>query len=205
MRLAILGASGHGKVVADTAELLGHECVFFDDAWPSKTHNGAWLIVGDTQHLESRLADFTGVVVAIGNNRIRQQKIQHFRTLNVNLPTLIHPSAVISSHAAIGDGSVVFAQAVVNASSSIGCGVILNTGCTVDHDCEVQDFAHISPGAHLAGGVQIGEGAWVGMGTLIKQLVTVGAYSTIGMGSVVLSPVADHCTVIGNPARILKT
>jgi len=46
-RLAILGASGHGKVVADTAECCGWQAVeFFDDAWPQRQGNGAWLVVG---------------------------------------------------------------------------------------------------------------------------------------------------------------
>ena len=36
--LAILGASGHGKVVADAALSTGlwQEVVFYDDAWPAK-------------------------------------------------------------------------------------------------------------------------------------------------------------------------
>ncbi|MDN5843803.1 MAG: hypothetical protein L0H54_10205, partial [Alcaligenaceae bacterium] len=48
-RLAILGASGHGKVVAEAALAAGWDTVdFYDDAWPAKRRIGKWVISGDT-------------------------------------------------------------------------------------------------------------------------------------------------------------
>lgn len=202
-QLAILGASGHGKVVADTAELLGYECVFFDDAYPQKQANEAWPIVGTGTELFERLSEFDGVVVAIGNNTVRFGKIQALRGSGARLPSIIHPTAVISQYTEIAEGSVVFAGVVVNAFAKIGVGAILNTGCTVDHDCELGHAVHISPGANLAGGITVADCSWVGIGASVKQLVAIGSNVMIGAGSVVLKHIASDSVVAGNPAKPL--
>ncbi|MFE2008526.1 acetyltransferase [Pseudomonas guariconensis] len=204
-RLAILGASGHGKVLADIAESCGWtQIAFFDDAWPSRQTNGHWAIVGDTAVLMGLLSDFDGVAIGIGNNRIRQSKWQQLATAGAPIVSLVHPQAVISRHSVIGEGSVVMAGVVVNADTRIGRGAILNTSCSVDHDNLVGDFVHLSPGARLAGGVTIGDLSWIGMGACIRQMIHVGSNVVIGAGAVVLKPVADGVTAVGMPAHPLE-
>lgn len=204
-RLAILGASGHGKVVADTAECCGWQSVeFFDDAWPGVQKNGVWPVVGDTAALMCRLADFAGVLVAIGNNRIRQAKLHELQAEGARLVKLIHPAATVSRYAVIGDGTVVFAGAVVNAGARINLGGILNTGCSIDHDCLLGDAVHISPGARLAGGVRVGDLSWIGIGASVRQLVRIGAHAMVGAGSAVVSDIPDDVTVAGVPAKRMR-
>lgn len=201
-RLAILGASGHGKVVADIAECSGWgEVVFFDDAWPKLSINGHWTVEGDSQALVERLSSFTGVIVAIGNNAVRAEKLRWLSDMSAPLVTLVHPSAVISRYAELGIGTVAMAGVVVNVSSHIGDGVILNTGCSIDHDCIIDNHAHISPGARLAGGVQVGEQSWVGIGAAVKQVVKIGQRVTVGAGAVVVSDLPDDITAVGVPAQ----
>lgn len=202
-RLAILGASGHGKVVADTAECCGwSDIVFFDDAWPGVVRNGAWVVTGTGQDLLARAGEFAGVVVAIGNNKVRQAWLATLGEAGAVLATLVHPAASVSRHATTGVGSVVFAGVVVNAGASVGGGVILNTGCSVDHDCRLGDAVHVSPGARLAGGVVVGERAWVGIGASVKQLVSIGDDAVVGAGAAVIGDVAAGSTVCGVPARV---
>lgn len=201
-RLAILGASGHGKVVADTAELSGWQSVeFFDDAWPQLRTNGCWAVSGHSITLVSRLAEFDGVLVAIGNNRIRYAKLRELESAGAVVVSVIHPAAIVSRYASIAAGSVVFANVVVNADARVGLGAILNTGCSVDHDCVLGHSVHVSPGARLAGGVQVGDSSWIGIGASVRQLVRIGGNVTVGAGAVVVADVADGLTVVGVPAK----
>lgn len=204
-RLAILGASGHGKVVADAAECCGWQAVdFFDDAWPQQGSNGAWQVVGDTAALKNVLEVYDGVCVAIGDNAVRYSKLLELEAAGANLCNLLHPAATISRHAVLGKGVVAFAGAVVNADAHVGLGVILNTGCSVDHDCIIGAGVHVSPGARLAGGVRVGDLSWIGIGASVRQVVRIGCGVTVGAGAVVVSDVADGLTVVGIPARPLS-
>ena len=203
-RLAILGASGHGKVVADIAECCGwDEVLFFDDAWPKVSVNGNWAVAGNSQGLVECLDTFAGVVVAIGNNAIRAEKLRWLSAISAPVVTLVHPSAVISQYAELGSGTVVMPCVVVNVSSKIGDGVILNTGCSIDHDCTVGDCSHISPGAQLAGVVKVGAQSWIGIGTSVKQLVQIGQRVTVGAGAAVVTDLPDGVTAVGVPARTM--
>ncbi|MFZ3183191.1 MAG: acetyltransferase, partial [Pseudomonas sp.] len=186
-KLAILGASGHGKVVADTAECCGwYSIEFFDDAWPVRQDNGVWSIVGDTSSLLVRLAEYAGVIVAIGDNHIRQLKLAELQAAGAQLITLLHPAATVSRYAGIGVGSVVFAGVVVNADASVGLGAILNTGCSIDHDCVLGDAVHVSPGARLAGGVRVGDLSWIGIGASVRQRLLIGSRVVVGAGAAVV-------------------
>ncbi|MGE8451211.1 MAG: acetyltransferase [Pseudomonadales bacterium] len=203
-RLAILGASGHGKVVADTAECCGWQAIeFFDDAWPVLQHNGPWPVIGDTAALHESLDVFDGVVVAIGNNAIRYSKLLELEAAGASICSLVHPAATVSRYAVLERGTLVFAQAVINADVRIGLGSILNTGCSVDHDCVLGTAVHISPGARLAGGVTVGDLSWVGIGASVRQLVRIGSQVVVGAGAAVTTDVADALTVVGVPARAL--
>ncbi|MFQ3215229.1 MAG: sugar O-acyltransferase (sialic acid O-acetyltransferase NeuD family) [Marivirga sp.] len=201
-RLAILGASGHGKVVADAAQLSGwNEVVFFDDAWPDLHINSHWPVVGNTLTLLSQVRDVDGVIVAIGNNSIRLEKLTMLSDFGLSLVTIIHPQAVVSPYSKIGVGSIVCAGAVVSADACIGMGVILNTGCSVDHDCLLADAVHISPGARLAGGVGVERCAWIGIGSVVRQQLTVGESAIVGAGAVVVKNVLKNTVVKGIPAQ----
>lgn len=200
--LAILGASGHGKVLADIAELTGWEKIdFFDDAWPERKNNGAWQVIGDTQKLLDSLKAYDGVIVAIGNNKIRQQKLQQLDSAGAKIITLIHPSATVSRYTKIGPGSVVVAGAVINPDCIIGSGAIINTSSSVGHDCTLGNAVHICPGARLAGGSEVNDRAWIGVGSSVRQLTRIGSDAIVGAGAAVVQDILPNITVVGVPAR----
>lgn len=204
-RLALLGASGHGKVVADAALAGGWDAVeFFDDAWPQLQSNGPWSVTGDSTALMARLGEFQGVIVSIGDCAVRLDKHRALQAAGAPLATVVHPAAVVSRQAMLGAGTVVMAGAVVNIDAIVGQAGIINTGATVDHDCHLGDAVHICPGAHLSGNVQIGHGSWVGVGAAVKQGITLGARVMVGAGAVVVLAVPDGFTVVGNPAATLR-
>lgn len=208
-RLIVIGAGGHGKVVADCAQAIAKdtEIVFLDERYPQITQLGPWPIVGSTQNLAKYIVDDCAFFVAIGGNLVRQNVTESIlQQHSLPLATLVHPSATISPHAAIGDGTLVCANAVINPMAKVGRGCIINTAATVDHDNQIGDYCHISVGSHLAGTVCIGSGSFIGIGSVISNNLTVGENCTVGAGATVITDILDNQTVVGTPAKpIIKT
>lgn len=204
--LIIVGAGGHGKVVADTAYEMGawEKIAFIDDRYPEVSSILSWTIIGRANQAVDFIDEYTDVVVAIGNNTLRLELLEHFEKLGFSIPSIIHPTAFVSKNAILGSGNVIFAQAVVNAGVKIGSGCIINTGATVDHDCNLDNGVHISPGAHLAGTVKIGETSWIGIGSSVIQNVNIGSKVIVGAGAVITKDIPSNVTVVGVPGRIIK-
>ena len=199
-KIAIVGASGHGKVVAELAEESGYHVVFFDDAYPDKQKIEHWEIVGDFADLLNLKEDYKHAIVAIGNNQIRFNLSEQLLNSGFNLPVLIHPSAVVSGYTQIDDGTVVFANAVINAFSQISRYCIINTSAIVEHDCILGYAVHLSPNVALAGGTQIDKLSWLGIGSVTKQLVKIGSNVIVGANATVVKDIPADVTVVGTPA-----
>ncbi len=204
--LAILGASGHGRVVAEIAKLSGWEkIVFFDDNISVLDKEFDLLeLMGGTKELISKLNDIDDCFVAIGDNKIRSEKVKLLLTENANIVSLVHPSAKVSSCAYIEKGTVIMAGAIINPFVKIGLSSIINSGSIVDHDCICGDFVHISPGVNISGGVEIGKNTWIGIGSSLKQNIKIGENVIIGAGSVVVENIPSQSTAFGSPAKVQK-
>ncbi len=152
--LLIIGANGHGKVVADIALKMSKwkKVAFLDDSESIKMSMGL-EVVGNLLDVNKFIEDFD-IIVGIGNNRIREKLQDDLEEKGASVPTLIHPSAIIGEQVELSHGTVVMAGAVINCCSKIGKGCIINTSVTIDHDSVIEDYAHISPGANLAGSVK---------------------------------------------------
>lgn len=196
-RLLIVGASGHGKVVADIARLSGYGDITFLDDNPEIKQCGGYPIIGRSSQVNGLDGD---VIVAIGNAKIRR-RIQE-RISAERLVTLFHPNAVVSS-AQIGRGTVVMAGAVINPDAVIGEGCIINTASSVDHDCRIGSYVHIAVGAHIAGSVEIGDETWIGAGATVSNNLTICADCMIGAGAVVVRDITQLGTYVGVPAKRL--
>lgn len=199
-RLAILGAGGHARVVADAAEAAGWTVPgLFDREAPPADH--PWPVLGDADALFARAAEFDGAVVALGDNDRRLVWTLRLAAQGLTLATVIHPTAWISPRATLGGGTVILAQAVVGTGARLGRAVIVNTGASVDHDCTLDDGVHVSPGARLAGGVTMGERGWIGIGAVVREGLSLGQAVRVGAGAAVVKPVENDQTVVGVPAR----
>lgn len=196
----IYGASGHGKVVYDVALRLGYKVKGFIDDDKSKTKLLDLPVLFPDKVIDRKC----DAALGIGNNKVRYKIYNKLVGININIVTLIDPSAIISKYAIIDEGSVVFPNSVINNSAKICRGCIINTGAIVEHDCYIGDFAHISPNAALAGGVKVGEYSQVGIGACIKQNITIGKNVIIGAGAVIVRDVPENVVVAGNPGRIIK-
>ena len=200
-QLVIIGASGHGKVVADIAKKNGYEQIVFLDDRDSLPQCGPYAVAG-------KCSDFTDydcdIVVAIGNPVIREKFLLALEINGKRIPTLVHPNASIGESVQIGKGTVIVAGAVVNPGAVIGKGCIINTCASVDHDCVLADYVHVAVGAHVAGTVSIGERTWIGAGTTVSNNVSICADCMIGAGAVVVKDIFEKGTYIGVPARMMK-
>lgn len=142
------------------------------------------------------------MIISIGNNRIRRMIAEK---TGGPFGTAVHPSAIVSPSAAIGEGTVVMPEAVIQSEATIGRHCIVNTGVIVEHENKIGDFVHLSPHATLCGNVTVGCGTWVGAGTTIIQGITIGKNCIIGAGSVVVRDIPDNSIAYGNPCRIVRT
>ncbi len=203
-KLIIIGASGHGKVVADIAIKLNQwqDIVFLDDDKFKKRCMGL-KIEGNvaSAFTYTKNADF---FVAIGNNSIREEIQERLIFEKQSVISLIHPTAVIGSDVEIGYGTVVMAGVIINSSTTIGNGCVINTSSSIDHDNIIENYVHISPGVRTAGNVSIGKSTWLGIGSVVSNNITIYKNSIIGAGTIVIKDIAESGTYIGIPSRRVK-
>ena len=206
MRLAILGAGGHGRIVASVAESTGdwEEIVFYDTAYPEFNQSGNWPVVGNIEDLLSAVDKQQGVIIALGDNNIRNKFFAKLDEVSANIVNLFHPSAVIAPDVILGRGITIMPNAVVNTGASISSGAIINTAAIVEHDCHVGLMVHLSPASVMAGGSHIGDFSWLGAGAVVIQSIKVCSRVNIGAGSVVLNDLKSNGTYVGIPARRVR-
>ncbi|MED4079844.1 acetyltransferase [Halalkalibacterium halodurans] len=200
-KLLIIGASGHGKVIADIALQMNrwNTILFLDDNERVKRAMGL-DVIGKTKDVDKFIADYD-IFIGIGNNQIREKLQNQLKASQATIPTLIHPSAVIGSKVAIGQGTAVMAGAVINCCSKIGDGCIVNTGATIDHDNCIEDYVHISPGVNIAGSVKVGRSSWLGIGSKVSNNIDITSNCIIGAGGVVVQDIYESGTYVGVPVK----
>lgn len=201
----IIGAGGHGKVVLDIINKSEQyqAAAFLDDDsnLHNETINGLKVLGGSKE----ALADDKAVIIAVGNNKIREKLFRMMESNDLEIINAVHPDAVINSFVSLGEGIVIAAGAVINPNTVIEDNVIINTGVTVDHDCIIEKHVHLSPGVNLGGNVTVQKGAHVGIGAAVLPGIKIGKNSIVGAGAVVTKDVPDDVTVVGVPAKIHKS
>jgi sugar O-acyltransferase (sialic acid O-acetyltransferase NeuD family) len=190
----LYGASGHAKVILDIlkAQNIKVEGLIDDNV----EING---LCGYTVY--HGLTDVSPVIVSIGINETRKKIVNK---LNCEFGKAVHPSAVISPSATIGEGTVVMQGAIIQVDVKVGRHCIINTGSSIDHECIIGDFCHISPHATLCGNVSVGEGSWIGAGTIITPGVRIGKWCVIGAGSLITRDIPDNMEIYDKRDKIRK-
>ncbi|MCL2402730.1 MAG: acetyltransferase [Coriobacteriia bacterium] len=202
MSLLIIGAGGHGRVVASVALAAGIEVfAFVDSNPPAETINNIPVY----ESLEIALAhnEFENpqFIIAIGDNKIRAIEYSHAMAAGLQPVSIIHPTAVVSESAYVAPGSFLAAQVVVNPDASVGENVIVNTAAIIEHDCVIGSHGFIAPGAILCGNVRVGAYAFVSANATLVPNVRVGEHVLIAAGAVVTKNYPDEVRLMGVPAR----
>jgi UDP-perosamine 4-acetyltransferase len=208
LRVLVIGAQGHARVCIEALRDDVRNIVV-----GAVSHDGTGMVglgtdtIGrdDDLNTATQRAQATTGFVAIGVNSTRASAIARWDATGLPLCSAVSRHAIVSPSATIADGVAILPGAVVNAGTSIGRGTIVNTNASVDHDCRIGDIVHVAPGVAVGGGVTIGDGAFVGIGARILPNLTVGAGATIGGGAVVIHDVGPGETVVGVPARPVRS
>lgn len=196
-RLIIIGAGGHGKVIADNALKNGYtEICFVDDN--ARDNCMGFPVIGKCDDLEKLNDGKSDFIIGIGNNATRKLIAEKYK---VNWVTVIHPSAQIATNVSVGSGAVIMAGAVINACASIGEHCIINTGAVIEHDDVIDEYVHISPKVALGGTVHIGRNSHIGIGATVINNIDICADCMVGAGAVVVKNIAEKGIYIGVPAK----
>jgi len=207
----VLGGGGHACVLIDCLQASGHVQLYgvLDrdrSRWGQKLLDIP--ILGDVELLKEIVAKgvnrFIVGVGGIGDNRPRQRLFELGLSYHLEPLTVIHPTAICSRWANLGQGSQLLPGSIINARAELGLNVIVNSGAIVEHDCLIESHAHIATGARLASMVRVGNGAHVGAGATVRQCITIGARAIVGAGAVVVKDVPPDTVVAGVPACLLR-
>jgi sugar O-acyltransferase (sialic acid O-acetyltransferase NeuD family) len=194
--IVIFGGGGHAKVVLDCLIDSGTQVKAIIDY----KFEGNLFGVARLKTLPDETSGLS-TVIAIGDNLVRKKIVS---SINCDFITVIHRSAIISSHCSIGKGCMILHSATIQANAIVRDHVIINTGAQLDHDSIVNDFVHLAPGSKVCGSVCIGEGAMIGAGAIIIPNKKIGVWATVGAGAVVIDDIPDYAVAVGNPARVIK-
>lgn len=198
-KVIVIGAGGHGKVIADIVISNGNTVKgFLDDSddVQGRTVLGFPVLGKLSDYKKYSDCEF---VIAVGNPKIRKKIAE---SIDVNWHTAIHPRAVVSKlDTSVGEGTVIMANAVINPSAKTGKHCIINTGAVVEHDNILGDYVHISPNATLAGMVTVGDSTHIGAGACVKNNIRISDGCTVGAGAVVVRDITQSGIYVGVPAK----
>lgn len=186
-RLLVVGAGGHGRSVAEAAELSGQFDVvgFLDDAAPVGERVHGRHVIGPLASMADHCRVVDQAIVAIGNNAVREMLIQRLTEAGFALATVVHPRAFVSPSAVVGQGVAIMAGAIVGTEARLGVGSIVNCGAVVDHHATVEDFGHLGVNASMAGDTVLGRGAWMQVGAALGYGVKISSGVTLDPGEAV--------------------
>ena len=142
-------------------------------------------------------------VCALGTTH-RSRFTDQAAALGLKFATVVHPTARVSTHSSVGDGTIINAGVVVATRTEIGRHVFINRGVLIGHHTRIGDYASIMPGANIAGKCNLGDATYIGIGAIVIDGITIGAHSVVGAGSVVTKDVPANVQVVGVPATIAR-
>ncbi|MEM7550855.1 MAG: acetyltransferase [Bacteroidota bacterium] len=207
--IVIVGAGGLGREIATVIENINRDdkrwnlIGYYDDD-PSKSSIGEHPILGNLEQLKKKQGQ--NVILALGKPLLKKKIIEFLKASNHSFPSIIHPGVIFGDRSTIslGMGNIITAGSILTTDIQIANFCLINLNTTIGHDVNLESFVSIMPGANIAGSVKIYEGAFLGSGCNLINRTTIGRWSKIGAGSVVISNIPEGSTAVGVPAKVIK-
>lgn len=208
--LIIIGAGGFAREVAWLVEDINREktcwnLIGFVDEDPDK--HGLLLndlpVLGSFSKIKGAVRK-AAAICAVGNPISRHKLILMGENVGFKYVNLIHPDVRISQYVEMGCGNIICAGNILTVNISLGDHIILNLDCTVGHDTIIGSYCTILPSVNLSGNSTLGDGCLIGTNSAVIEGVSVGEWSIVGAGSVIIKDLPDHCTAVGVPAKAIK-
>lgn len=138
LNLLILGAGSHGQEVREIAESLHifQKIDFLDDDMTKPEVIGSWKDIDELK------VKYNSAIVAVGDEYTRKLWFAKLTVAGYMIPTLVHPSAIVSQNATLGAGTVICARATISSGAQIGSGCIISAGVTIGRDEALNDWTH---------------------------------------------------------------
>lgn len=199
----IIGNGGHARVLVDILLLQKREIIGYTAPNEENNPYSITYLGGDEEILkyDPQEIELVNALGSISDTKPRANIFNFFKLKGYRFSTTIHPSAVISETATLGEGVQIMAGAVIQPFVNIADNTIVNTSTSIDHDCCISKHCHIAPGCVLSGGIKIGESTHIGTGAKIIQNISIGKNVLVGAGSLVLRDIGDNKKVYGSPAK----
>jgi len=207
--IILIGGGGHCKSCIDVIESTGHYRIFGILDVPEKIHQKllGYSIIGSDNDIPKYAGNGIGFLITAGHIKsgsLRKKIYEQVKAANGILETVIAGTAHVSSHAKLGEGTIVMHHAVVNADAYIGYNCIVNSHALVEHDAKVGNHVHLSTMSVVNGGCSIGSGTFIGSNSVVNQGITISDDVTIGAGAVVHRDISSAGTYAGNPFKKLE-
>ena len=202
----IIGAGTYGHVYMEYLKNDYKITGFYDDdvALHDKDIGGVKIkgSVKDALENESDCAVF----VPIGNNPVRVRILKEFEDKGFEIPSFIHPQAIIDSSVRVSEKAVyVLPGTTIMPLVTIDKYVMISIGSNIIHHTHLEEGVFVSNGCNFGANITAKKNAYIGMGaTVMTGVKTIGRNSMIGAGAVVIKDVPDSAVVAGVPAKVIK-
>jgi sugar O-acyltransferase (sialic acid O-acetyltransferase NeuD family) len=207
--LILIGGGGHCKSCIEVIHSSGQWeiCGILDRVDMVGTNVLDYKVIGTDEEIDQWISKGYHFLITIGQIKSalpRKRLYELLKKQNASIATVISGNAMVSSYAAVGEGSVIHHRVTVNADAVIGANCIINTAANIEHDVKIGDHTHISTGTMLNGNVQVGTECFIGSGTVIANNITIQDRVLVGAGSVIIRDLASDGTYAGVPCKSIS-
>lgn len=211
-KIIIIGGHGDGIVLASSIEdlrLSGANIMFLgflNDHENKDSEISELPVLGSSADASSFMDDkdifFMTAILKVKKNYDRSHRIDKLNIPPHKYFTLFHPHATVSKKAQVGYDTFIGPHANIMPNSIIGNHCSFRSSASVGHDCIIQDYSYMGPNSTLSGRVKVCKGVHIGPNASVREGVTLGSFSVIGIGAVVLNDIPDFAVTIGCPAKV---